>query len=326
MLIEFLFLLVSLAVLVWSADKMVAYSVNLAVTLGVSSLVVGLTIVALGTSLPELASSVIAVIEGHGEIALGNAIGSNICNLGLIVGGPAIVASIAIVPSESKRLSFWLLGSSLLFSGLVYAFGILSSGSGVLMLVLLMVYVASIIKRASLQPRVIRNLVSQAGDLADSEDFHNTTTSKETAFLLLKLGLCLALIVLSSEQMVNSIISVAGALGVSEEIIALSLVAFGTSLPELSVSVAAAKRGESEILVGNVVGSNVANLFMVVGLSALIGPLSASRDLMRFDIPIMLMFTVLFVLFIVSTAGVTRSKGAAFCLMYLVYLSRFVLL
>ena len=321
MLEQSLTLVFSLAALLLSADKLVDLAVQLAQRLGVTPFVIGLTIISVGTSLPEVMASGAAALRGYPEIAVGNVVGSNICNVGLILGLPAVFAAIScrrpIVLREGAvmvliTLSFWFLAA---------VFGGISQFVGLLFLLAFVSFVYWALKSNENQ-----NVEGDSDVSFLEEQTSERSPGKEIQMfsVVAKLVLSFVVLLLSSEFLVRSTVGLAQALGVSEGVIALSLIAFGTSLPELSVSYASARQGLGDVLVGNVLGSNITNLLLVLGVSASIHPLSFGPTTISLDIPLMTVFALLMVYFLFHNRGITRGKGLLLLSLYSLVIVRCV--
>jgi len=282
--------------LVWSADRFVVGAAVTAQYAGMPSLLVGMVIVGFGTSAPEMVVSAMAAIDGKPDLALGNALGSNIVNTGLILGVTALVAPI-VVHSKIIRRELPLLFIIGLGSGVLFWNGALSRLEAVLLLLGFFALVGWTIFAA------MRDKGDTFGTETEQELVRHTMPIRRALFWL---AAGLVLLIISSRILVWGAVTIAQALGVSDLIIGLTIVALGTSLPELAASVIAARKGEHDIAIGNVVGSNMFNLLAVVGIAGVIAPMSQlSPEIMTRDWPVMMAMTIaLFVL-----AYGVRGKG-----------------
>jgi cation:H+ antiporter len=284
-----------LIALTWSADRFVLGASSLARGLGVTPLLIGLTIVAFGTSAPEIFVSVLAAVQGNPGLAIGNAIGSNIANIGLVLGASALIAPL-VVRSAILRREFPILLLVTLLGLVLILDGTLGRMDGVILLTGLTLLVAWLVftaMRGQLEPDSLG---------IDLEEAAPPAMSLPRALGLLLLGLGVLLI--SSQILVWGAVEIAGALGVSDLIIGLTIVAIGTSLPELATSVAAAWKGENELAIGNIIGSNLFNLLAVLAVPALLAPGLLERTVLIRDYPVMLGLT--FLLFLLAFG---RGKG-----------------
>ena len=286
--------------LLYASDHLVDAVVVLATRLGVSQMVIGLTVVAIGTSLPELMASAAAAIEGHPQIAVANVIGSNIANIGLILGLPALVFPICCARRTLNREGLQMLAVSILLGACFLFLGGMSRALGVACLLGFAAFL----------------YFAVAGDEVSKQD------DKSGALLpsALKIIVSFVFLLASSSFLVDSTISLAQMFGVSEKIIAISLIAFGTSVPELSVSFVAAKRGQGDILVGNVLGSNISNILLVLGLTAVINPFTTSEVVHWLDPLVMILLAVLMLLFLSQKQGINSKKGGFLLAIYLAFI------
>lgn len=269
-------------VLIWGADRFVLGAAALARNLGVAPLLIGLTVVGLGTSAPEILVSTMAALQGNGGLAIGNAVGSNIANIGLILGMSALVVPLVVKSHLLWRELPLVLGVSVAVY-LMLLDGRLDRLDGVLMLVGLIGSMGWIVhlgrQRAAVEP-----LESEF----EAEIPSNMAT--RTAVLWTLAGL--ALLIVSSRLVVWGAVNIATALGVSDLVIGLTIVAIGTSLPELATSLAATMKGEDDIAVGNVIGSNLFNLLAVLAVPALLAPTAVNSEVLTRDMPLMIGLTI----------------------------------
>ncbi len=285
-------------VLVWAADRFVLGAAALARNLGVGPLVIGLTIVGFGTSAPEMLVSAIAAATGASDISIGNVIGSNITNVALVLGAAAIVSPMDVKGTVLRRELPVLIGIMLLATALVID-GQLGRVDGIILAGGLGAMVSWI---------VWLGMKSEDPDEAAEEVPDAMPTWKTISWIVVGLALLLG----SSRLLVWGAVELATALGVDELAIGLSIVAVGTSLPELAASVMAARRGENEIAVGNVVGSNMFNLLGVLALPGLIAPGGVPLSILRRDIPVMFAVTLLafgMCRFFLKPSHITRTEG-----------------
>ena len=302
------------ALLVWSADRFVDGAASTAKHLGMPSLLIGILIVGFGTSAPEMVVSAIAAYEGNPGLALGNAIGSNIVNIALILGITAIVAPIA-VNSKIVKKEIPLLLLIVLFTGYLLLDNTLTLFEGVILLagffalVLWSVFAAFRSRGDSFEDQM---------DIELNEDI----MSLKVGIMWLVFGLIL--LIASSRLLVWGAVGVANSFGVSDLIIGLTIVALGTSLPELAASVIAARKGEHDIAIGNVVGSNMFNLLAVIGIAVIIAPMnSIPLEVLQRDWIVMLLLTIaLFVMaygFRGRDGRINRVEGTILILCYVAY-------
>ncbi len=279
-------LLAGLILLAWSADRFVDGASGLAVKLGVSPMIVGLTIVAFGTSAPEILVSAMAALNGNPGLALGNAVGSNIANIGLVLGATALVLPLA-VRSETLRREFPMMAVVMAFTLLLIIDGELSRTDGTLLLagMFLLIGVTVRIGRQSHYGDPL------AEELAAEQSPQIIETTGTGRYLWLLTG-GLLILLLASRLLVWGAVGLASHFGISDLVIGLTIVAIGTSLPELAASLVAARKGEDDIAIGNVVGSNLFNLLAVIGVAGTMAPTTIDQPLLWRDYPIMLALTI----------------------------------
>jgi cation:H+ antiporter len=298
-----------LAGLVFGADRFVFGASNLARRLGVSPLLVGMLIVGLGTSAPEMLVSVIAAVDGAGGLAIGNAVGSNIANVGLVLGVAALIKPIDLHRDVVRRELPVVLGITAIVA-LLLIDGSLGVIDGAILVAMLIVFMI----------RTIR-----AGRSLDEDDEEDKPPLDSYARATRRLIIGLALLVGSSRAVVWGASTIASTLGVSDLIIGLTIVAIGTSLPELAATAASAFKGEHAMAIGNVLGSNVFNLLAVLPFPALIDPGEFEPGLLERDYAVMGGLTVLLMLFALGHRGrINRVEGGVFLLVYVGYLTLLV--
>lgn len=306
-------LIVSLAALVKSADWFTEGAEELGVYLGVPPYVVGLTIVSMGTSLPELISSVLAVVRGSPEIVAGNAIGSNITNICLVLAVGAIVGGHLLVGREIVKVDLPILASSAALLALTAMDGTISRGDGAILFVGAAIYGFYGLRMS--QP----TLVTQAKVEAVIEEELKPERERLRPLVLLKLAAGAVILYFAAEYTVRSVVELSVLLDIGADVIAISAVAVGTSLPELVVSVIAARRGKLEIAMANVLGSNIFNSLAVVGIPAFIAPLPVTDAVRMIGLPFMAVATVLY-FFMAQDREVTRWEAAPLVLIYVLFL------
>ncbi len=311
------FFVLGLALLVVGADLLVAGASRIAGRLGISSLVIGLTVVAFGTSAPELAVSVTGAMNGSADLALGNVVGSNIFNVLFILGLAAMVAPL-IVQRQLVRVDVPLMIAVSVAAWLMSLDGVIGRLDGVILATGIVVYTTLLIRMARRQ------------GLAAAAETTQAPAPGLRDRLLVQLAMILGglgMLVLGSQWLVAGAIALAQSLGLSELIISLTIVAAGTSLPELATSVLAAYRGERDIAVGNVVGSNIFNILCVLGLSAVIVPqgVAVAPAALAFDIPVMTAVAVACLPLFITGGVVSRWEGGLFLAYYVAYTAYLVL-
>jgi cation:H+ antiporter len=308
------FLLLGLTALILGAELLVRGASKLAMALGISPLVVGLTVVAFGTSSPELAVSVQSAWGGQVDIALGNVVGSNIFNVLFILGLSALITPLVVDRQLIRQEVPLMIGASLLLWALA-ANQSIGRIEGVLLVGLLATYTIYVI-RASRRQTAADRQESAAPPVAEEKSW-DSHWSIQVAMVLVGL----TLLVLGSNWLVEAAVAFARALGVSELVIGLTLIAAGTSLPEVATSIMAALRGERDIAVGNVVGSNIFNILGVLGVSAAIAPtsLTVAPSLLVFDLPVMVAVALACLPIFFTGHLIARWEGGLFFAYYLIY-------
>ena len=310
-----------LALLVAGAELLVRGASRLAGALGIPPLVIGLTVVAFGTSAPEMAVSVQAAASGETAIAMGNVVGSNIFNVLLILGLAALITPL-VVHQQLVRLDVPVMIAAAFLLAFMARDGRLSLPEGAVLLASLAAYTALQV-RLALRERDARVVAEYQG--AVGREGARVNGAWPWQVLLVAAGL--VLLVMGSRLLVQSAVTLAGWLGISETVVGLTIVAAGTSLPEVAASVMASIRGERDIAVGNVVGSNVFNILGVLGLSALVSGqgLPVPASVLAFDLPVMLAVAVACLPIFFTGWSIARWEGAVFLGYYVAYTAFLVL-
>lgn len=318
MILAIVAVVIGLAVLVWSADKFVDGAVGIAEYCGMSTLLIGMVIVGFGTSAPELTVSALSAGQGNPELALGNAYGSNIANIALILGATALISPILMQRSVIRGDLPILIAVSILSIVLVWD-GSVVRWNGVLLLVVFALVMGYSIWRE------LRKAHAEAPDPAEGESAEKASLGKSIMWLVLGL----ALLVASSRALVWGAVVIARTLGVSDLLIGLTIVAIGTSLPELASSIAAARKGENDLALGNIIGSNLFNTLAVVGLAATISPMDEIEKAVTYrDMPLMTALTVALIVLGFRRKGdgrLNRIAGAILLAIYVGYLALLVI-
>ncbi|MDZ4694346.1 MAG: calcium/sodium antiporter [Deltaproteobacteria bacterium] len=285
----------------------------LALALRVPQLLVGLTVVAYGTSAPEIIVGVQAARGGHGDVVLGNVIGSNNANIGLILGVAALIRP-AAVDRALRRRELPMLVLSALLVPILLGNGVVSRVEGAGLLLIGIFYTGWMVHVARTSAAVVQSdatVIRNASDLAGAP----RSTRSGRALLIVLVGLVILLT--GGSIFVSAAVSIASILGISERVVGLTIVAIGTSLPELVTSVIAARKGHSALAVGNVVGSNIFNVFLCLGGAALTQPVHASFEAMAYDLGALMLMTVAAAIFIRTERTITRIEGALVLAAYL---------
>ena len=309
--VNLLLMIVGFAVLIWSADRFLSGAAATATNLGVSNIVIGLTIVSLGTSAPEIVVARIAALEGNPILAVGNAIGSNIANIGLVLGITAIVAPLPFSQSVLRRELPWLLGATILAIALIFDRE-LDFIDGLFLLAGLAYILWQLLRSEAAADPAESALASELEELPEMK--------QSTALFWLFVGL--AALLAAAQLLVYAATQIAIELGISSMIIGLTIVAIGTSLPELAATVGAAMKGQSDIAIGNIVGSNILNILAVLAIPGMITATSLDFSALWRDSGMMLALTLMLALFaygLNSRAVITRFEGLVMLLAWVGY-------
>jgi cation:H+ antiporter len=314
MLLTITLLVIGFALLIKGADFLVDGSSSIAKRFGISDLVIGLTVVAFGTSAPELVVNIVSAVQGNPDIAIGNILGSNIANILLILGITAIITPLAVQRSTTwKEVPFSLLAIlmlGVLVNDVVLSGGAsswLTRGDGLVLIGFFIIF--------------LYYIFSSAKNGAEQEEEAETVTQKKVSSSVLLIIVGLAGLVWGGKWVVDSAVTLATLWGMSDAVIGLTVVAIGTSLPELATSITAALKGKADIAIGNVVGSNIFNIFWILGVTALIAPLPFTET-SNFDIGATIIASALLFawMFIGKKHSLERWQGVMFVLLYIVYI------
>ncbi len=309
MLLQLSIFVAGLVLLVYGADSFVKGAGGLALRFGVSRLVIGMTLVGFGTSLPELSINLTAAVNGRLDLAVGNVVGSNIANVGLILGVAAVITPLSIHLRLLKlemplvllaSLGLWLLALD----------GVLDWGNGAILLIGFLALMLVIGYNARSEPALIEVEVEKAGAGAHSPGRD-----------LFRIAVGFVLLLVASQMMIGAAVELARVWGMTELTIGLTIVAIGTSLPELAASGVAAWRGESDIAIGNVLGSNLFNILLVLGATAMVAPVPVASSLIRYEIPLMFLFAAALYPLAFGDRSIRRTGGVVLLSAYAGFLS-----
>ena len=309
--LDYFFLISGLCLLFYGGNSLVKGSVSLAVKINIPKFIIAATIIAFGTSLPELIVSIEAATSGFPELAVGNIIGSNISNILLVLGLPAMISVIVIKGVNVKKEAFLTLFSAVL----IIIFSInnyISKLEGGIMFFFILSFVLN-----SYWTNKSRNTVSSPNRQSNNEDLNENTN---TIYIIFLIGSGLLSLFFGSDLLIKGAVGIATRLSISSEIIGLTVVAFGTSLPELITSLIAVYKKHSELVIGNVLGSNLFNTLGVAGITALITPIPVSNGIIYFDFIVMLITSLLLIILIVKKIDINRLFGSLFFISYLLYI------
>lgn len=311
MLLQTLWFVLGLAALYFAAEWLVRGSSRIARMLGVNPVVIALTVVAFGTSAPELVVSSVATLRGQSDVSIGNIVGSNIMNIALILGVCALIRPVHVERSLIRREIPIMIGAALLIPLFGYD-GTVGRIDAVLLLIAFVAFTWSAIRMARSEPAAaaheLRELEEIAGDEAAAPG------SPWRNWLLIVAGI--VGLVLGAQLLVTSAVWFANAFGVSELVIGLTIIAVGTSLPEMATSVVAARRGEPEIALGNVIGSNIFNVLLILGAAAALRPINVDPGLLRFEVPINIGISVALIPLAARRGHLGRVGGTLLVLTY----------
>jgi cation:H+ antiporter len=307
-------IVIGFILLVWSADRFVAGASATATHLGIAPLIVGVVIVGIGTSAPEMLVSIMAAAQGNANIAIGNALGSNITNVGLILGATAMLYPLS-VQSGIIRRELPILAFIMMVSLILMIDGVLSRLDGTILISGFVALLAWSFYQAK----------TQKGDALEAEFEAELKTDMTLKAAIAWLIAGITILVLSSKILVWGAVFIAEAMGISDLIIGLTIIAIGTSLPELAATIAAARKAQYDIAVGNVVGSNMFNLVGVLAFPGLLAPGAFDQSVMLRDFPVMIALAVLLILFasnftLRSAGTIGRVKGFVLLLAYFSYM------
>ncbi|HJF74917.1 calcium/sodium antiporter [Gallibacterium anatis] len=310
---EYITLLIGIVGILWGADRFTDGAIAVARRFQINELIIGLTIVAFGTSLPEFITSFWGALKGNSGVSVGNIIGSNLFNTLVIVGASALASPIMIKASSVKKEIPFALLASLAFIFLCFdrllnnqAIDFISRGDGLILLLFFAIFLSYTFANAK-------------QDQSEESEQDETTplSSLKIAFYLL---IGLAVLIIGGDFFVSGAIQIAQNFGVSDAVIGLTIVAGGTSLPELATSVFAAKKGSSDLAIGNVVGSNIFNIFFVMGACSSVFPLAVG-DISYLDFAMLIISMLLLWLFAATARKISRSEGAILLATYFIYLA-----
>ncbi len=311
--VSFLLFCIGVVLLLVAGDLLVRGSAALAHKWGVPSLIVGLTIVAFGTSAPELIVSVQAVLRGASELAIGNVVGSNIANILLVLSIPALIRALPTNVAGVGRNSAVVGVATLILMALIFIHRPLVMWQGIVLFAGIIAYLSwmfSLAKAGAEDPAL--------AEMADLASMDGLPKSYMVMILFTILGI--AGLALGGDLIVKNASIIAENFGVSEALIGLTIVAIGTSLPELATVLVASWRGQNEVAIGNVLGSNIFNIFAVMGAAAIAGPVSIPDKFLVFDIWVMLAATIALIVYVLRRAPIGRKTGIVLLIGYLLYM------
>ena len=304
---DIVLVIAGLGLLLAAGDLLVRGAVALSLKLGIPVLIVGLTLVAFGTSAPELLISIDAALSGVPDIAIGNVVGSNIANVLMVLGVPAVISTIHAIGNGSRRSFVQMLAASVLLIVLA-AFGPLHYWQAAVLLAIFGLIMSDMFREARAAPSSVVEEVKELGSRMNA--------GKMWLYLIAGVvGLPLG-----AHLLIEGAVGISRELGISEAVIGLTMVAIGTSLPELSTTVAAALRGQADVAIGNVIGSNLFNILLILGVTSLFGPIPVGPEFLARDLWVMLGCSLLLAPFVLRGVPMGRMAGALFLLLYAGYI------
>ena len=312
---SFLILIIGFALLIKGADVFVEGASSIAKKFNVPSMIIGLTIVAMGTSAPEAAVSVTSSLAGQNDMSVANVVGSNFFNVLVVLGVSSIIAKLPVQEETIKKDTPFLI----LVSGLLLIFGInlkLGRIEGIALLALFTYFLVNTIKSAKM---ATDSTSSETGETAIAIETESSSQISLPKTILLSL-VGIVGIVVGGDMVVNSATSIATSFGMSANLVGLTIVAVGTSLPEFVTSIVAIKKGETEIAIGNVIGSNLFNILLVLGLAATINPIAMSMSAF-IDIVFMVLITLLLYMFMKKDNSLVKKQGIILVVLYIAYMA-----
>ncbi|MDT8344680.1 MAG: calcium/sodium antiporter [Thermohalobaculum sp.] len=309
---DFLLIIAGLVLLLGTGDALVRGAVAMSLRLGVPAVIVGATVVAFGTSAPELLISVQAAIEGAPGIALGNVVGSNIANVWLVLGLPALIAPIAGCGQDAHRNLWFMLVATGLFTAMMLPGTILWWG-GLVLIGFTMLMVADSIRHSMSMRASNGAAAAEAAELAELEDVDPHMAPWKIAGLI---GVGLVGLPVGAQLLIDGARGIATEFGVSETVIGLTIVAVGTSLPELATTLMAAVRGQADVAIGNVVGSNIFNVTFIIGAASLVGPMQVPDEILTRDVWVMIAAALTLAPFVLLCRQICRVTGSIYLLLY----------
>lgn len=313
--IAWLLCALGLVILLLAGDALVKGAVNLSLRVGIPALIVSLTIVAFGTSAPELLIAINSVLENKPDIAMGNVVGSNTANVLLVLGFPAILATLHTSECNTRKTYIFMIIATLLFIGLAF-----TGSFGTWQALVLLLALAYVLFDAFRDTHKHRKDVALA-EIDDEEEVEGADPNMPWWQIIVFLLLGLIGLPLGADLLVDNASLIARDFGVSETVIGLTLVALGTSLPELATTTMAALRRQADVVLGSVIGSNMFNLLAIIGIAALIGPIPVAPEFLRFDLWVMLGASILLVPFVFWRWNINRAWGIGLTIAYFVYIA-----
>ena len=325
MLIEYGILIIGLILLYAGSEFLVRGAASTAMLFAVRPVIIGLTIVAFATSAPEFIVSLIAAVKGSGDISVGNILGSNVINIALVLGISALIKPVEINQQIIKFEIPYMVSASLVF-WLLCLDGAIGYKDGIILILMLIIFLIYGIKNAKYKKNTKSNTGNNINDNKIDMKNNNVVPEKsknKLKFIILNTVMLtggLAGLAKGADMVVNSAIHIATSIGLSQAFIGISVVALGTSLPELAASAVAASKGESDISIGNIVGSNLFNICLVMGTVGLLNPMKIDKSLLNFEFPAMFLISIILFTIVFFKHRISRKTGLFLIIFFIVYL------
>lgn len=317
MIIPFLVFTISLGSLLFSSKLFTETAEKIGIYFKIPPFIIGVVILGIGTSLPELATALSAVYQGHSEIVIGNVVGANIANILFVLSITAIVGKQLLVDKEVINIDLPILLSSVILLYLTTLDGTFTKMDGTISLSIILTYIIYNIhterELTTPETKILKTLKKEE----KNEEKQNPVLIRYFLLLIVTSGL----LYLSSNYTVESILAISEILGISSEILAITIVSIGTTLPELTVSIIAALKGNADIAIGNVTGSNIFNTLAVMGIASMAGAINIPIQIIAFTIPTLILITILY-MFVIIDKQITRWEGITLLFLYIAFISK----
>lgn len=314
--------LIGLVVIIFGAELVLRSSTRIANFLGIKPIIIGLTVVAIGTSMPELAVGITAVSEGRGALAIGNIAGTNIMNILFILGLSAAIRALPLHAMSIKLDLPVMIGAAIALTAMAWD-GVLQAYEGILLLLAAVVYTVVLIRFSRMETASIKKEYEEEFEPKRIPPIQTTWLWAWNIFLL---GGGIYLTVIGSDWLVSGAVSIASSLGVSDAIIGLTIVAVGTSAPELVTTILATIKDDRDVAVGNLIGSSITNILVILGITSILAPggIDVSKDILWFDLPLAALVAIICYPVFRSDKKISRTEGVVFVSLYLVYISSLI--
>ena len=315
--------LIGLVVIILGAELVLRTSTRIANFLGIKPIIIGLTVVSIGTSMPELAVGITAAAEGKGALAIGNIAGTNIMNILFILGLSAAIRALPLHAMSIKLDLPVMIGAAIALTAMAWD-GVLQAYEGILLLLAAVVYTVVLIRFSRMESDSIKKEYEE-------EYEHKRIAPVKTTWLwvwnIILLGGGIYLTIIGAEWLVSGAVTIASSLGVSDAIIGLTIVAVGTSAPELVTTVIATIKNDRDVAVGNLIGSSITNILVILGITCILAPggIDVSKDILWFDLPLAALVAIICYPVFRSDKQISRTEGAVFVSLYLIYFTSLIL-